>query len=1089
MLTLDMIEEDDDVDPRQLGITFDSLVVLRQDSTPSSRLRRVSVHFAAPPPHAAIEAAALLDSGSEVNIVNQKVADQLIASGHQLEPSALPMRVASGDSLTAGGHFDLTASFDVDGQHKIQVRARFVLVPSCKEPVILGMPLCERTGLLALLLPAPPALSEFGPLEADMEIGLAPPAATPDGDSVRNAVERTIHPSCPNRVSWANALLDFEDVFAPLDFHGAQVDPVKIEFVPGAELPHARTRPLSPAMREVLRKELNALLAAGIIAPASRSRATSPIVLVKKADGAPRLCVDLSALNKWIVRDHSPLPYLESVFQGFGGCQWFATVDLQKAFMQVPLHDDSVPYMVFTTPLGDFEMRRLPIGMVNSAFIFQRLVEQVLGDLVRQHPDEEGGGVVAVFQDDISIGAPTPDRLLVLVLAVLERLGAVRLRAKLEKTMLCCPDIRILGQQVSRDGISMLPSRRQALLDIKPPKDKKSLKSFLGAAGYNRRFIPGFSMLTKPLSTLAAPGSRWVWTDVHQSAFDAIKAALAATPLLAFLEYDKDIYVMTDGSAMGVGSVLCQFDDHGNMLPVCFASYAFSDQETRWSTAEIEAYALVHAVKAFTPYIQGHHFFVLTDCKYLLALLRDDAPRWSSPKLMRYRLFLQNFDFTIRHVPGKTNFLPDMLSRALALTIDNVAMIERAHNAVVGHGGKAATLRKLDVLGLNWDTREEDVTAFIRSCSWCSKARSGGASLAAIAKTICVHQPFESVSVDMVGPFPEDASGNRYIHAFVDDFSRFVELVPCRDATAVDAAQAILTVVGRYGMPRVVNSDHGSNYCANIVKGMIDLLGGEQHLHLVARPASNGLIERSNQETLRHLRALVAELKRKDNWSLFLPMVQRIINASLHSAIDTTPARIMYGGAVDLDRMMLRPLPDDPPQQAVEMYIQDRLEMQKKLIAVSDQHQQKVLDARAAAGPLASAHLEEGEYVLVRSDRRSDKLAFRLLGPMVIAGSPRDDNIYPVQDLRTLNIHHFHLDRLVRYDATRTPFPAAIAGVDGDEYMVKAIIAHRRVRGRLEFLVEWADFDSSHNSWEPHKNVRGTSALGEYVQTLPELRL
>jgi hypothetical protein len=261
------------------------------------------------------------------------------------------------------------------------------------------------------------------------------------------------------------------------------------------------------------------------------------------------------------------------------------------------------------------------------------------------------------------------------------------------------------------------------------------------------------------------------------------------------------------------------------------------------------------------------------------------------------------------------------------------------------------------------------------------------------------------------------------------------------------------------------------------------------------RPQSNGLVERANGEVLRHLRAIVMSRRISSEWSRHLPLVQRIINATPHTSIGTTPARVLFGDAVHLDRQLLRDNRDAQRQQghqvAVEAYIQNLNEAQRQIVEASDRHQQAVVDKRLAGQQEDDLPFAEGDYVLVSyPGRPPNKLAPRWRGPFTV--QEIRSSVCVCQDLTTLRPHRFHVSRLKRFEATMTDDPAALAAADKDEFIVEEIIDHRgnpRRRADMQFRVRWLGYGPEEDLWLPYREVRELEALDRYAATHPELRL
>ena len=195
---------------------------------------------------------------------------------------------------------------------------------------------------------------------------------------------------------------------------------------------------------------------------------------------------------------------------------------------------------------------------------------------------------------------------------------------------------------------------------------------------------------------------------------------------------------------------------------------------------------------------------------------------------------MQMFDFVIEHIPGKDNSIADCFSGCCSVT--QVSPIAAAHNGIVGHHGKHRTLEILAHRGQSWPSMAKEVESFIAQCPTCQKVRLGRASLAAALKTTAVYEPWEVLAVDTVGPLPKDSFGNKFLIVFVDCFTRFTEIFPTKTASAMEAATALLNLVGRYGAPRLLRSDRGTQFLADLISQLLSFLKMDRQLTLAYRP-------------------------------------------------------------------------------------------------------------------------------------------------------------------------------------------------------------------------------------------------------------
>ena len=290
---------------------------------------------------------------------------------------------------------------------------------------------------------------------------------------------------------------------------------------------------------------MNEMLKDGIIRP-SDSPWASPITLVPKKDGTTRFCVDYRKLNAITKKDSHPLPYIQDVFDQLAGAKIFSTLDLRSGYWQIPMDAESIPKTAFQCHLGLFEFVRLPFGLTNAPAIFQRQMNKVLSGLI--------GKICMVYLDDVVIFSQTEALHQKHLQQVLDRLRAAGLQLKPSKCHFCLPEIELLGYRVSADGITPLPDRVSAIVNLEHPTDQKGVKSFLGTVGFYRQCIPGFATLAMPLTELAKPKEPFRWGQEHQEAFDQLKTALTQAPILVHQDPSKPYLLYTDASDKAIGA-------------------------------------------------------------------------------------------------------------------------------------------------------------------------------------------------------------------------------------------------------------------------------------------------------------------------------------------------------------------------------------------------------------------------------------------------------------------------------------------------------------------------------------------------------
>ena len=244
--------------------------------------------------------------------------------------------------------------------------------------------------------------------------------------------------------------------------------------------------------------------------------------------------------------------------------------------------------------------------------------------------------------------------------AVWNRLRKAGLRLKPSKCTLFKQEVNYLGFVVSVHGVAMDPEKVSAIERFPTPTDLKSLRSFLGLASYYRRFVPNFSVIANPLFALTRKDAAFNWNEPCQQAFDHLKMHLTTAPVLAYPDFSINFKLETDASGAGLGAVLSQTQKDGSTRPIAFASRTVQSSEVNYGIIELEALAVVWAVKHFCQYLYGHKCQVITDHVALKSLLSTPHP---SGKLARWGLILQELDLAITYRPGKKNPKADALSR------------------------------------------------------------------------------------------------------------------------------------------------------------------------------------------------------------------------------------------------------------------------------------------------------------------------------------------------------------------------------------------------------------------------------------------
>ncbi|GKB60044.1 putative reverse transcriptase domain-containing protein, partial [Tanacetum coccineum] len=332
------------------------------------------------------------------------------------------------------------------------------------------------------------------------------------------------------------------------------------------------------------------------------------------------MCIDYRELNKLTIKNRYPLPRIDDLFDQLQGSHFFSKIDLRSGYHQLRVHEDDIPKTAFRTRYGHFEFTVMPFGLTNAPTIFMDLMN---GDY-RPYLDK----FVIMFIDDILIYSKTQEEHVEHLRLVLELLKKEKLYAKFSKCEFWLREVQFLGHVINGNGIHVDPSKIEAVKNWKAPRTLTEVRSFLGLAGYYRRFIENFSKIAKSLTILTQKSKTFEWGEEHELAFQTLKDKLCNAPVLALPDGPEDFVVYCDASGIGLGCVLMQ---RGKVI--AYASRQLKIHEENYTTHDLELGAVVFALKIWRHYLYGT------------------------------KSLFSDYDYEIHYHPGKANVVVDALSR------------------------------------------------------------------------------------------------------------------------------------------------------------------------------------------------------------------------------------------------------------------------------------------------------------------------------------------------------------------------------------------------------------------------------------------
>jgi len=408
-------------------------------------------------------------------------------------------------------------------------------------------------------------------------------------------------------------------------------------------------------LREKVSQELQRMESLGVI-----SKVTEPtpwcaaMVVVPKPSGSVRICVDFRPLNGSVMREIHPMPKVDVTLAQLNGAKVFSKLDTNSGFWQVPLAKESRLLTTFITPQGRFCFNKLPFGITSAPEHFQRRMSEILDDIP---------GVVC-HVDDVLVSGKDQEEHNARLNLVLQKIQTAGLTLNKDKCQFSCSKIVFLGHVIDADGISPDPHKTEAIRKLSTPTTVTELRRFMGMINQLNKFSPRIAEISQPLRELLKSNTAWVWTPNHGEALQKLKEEIASPRVLAHYNLNAETKISADASSHGLGAVLLQRQDNYEWKPVAFASRSLNEIESRYAQIEKEALALVWSAEKFSDYVLGKPFLFETDHKPLVPLLGNKRLDSLPPRVLRFRLRLARFQYSIYHVPGKTLYMADTLSRA-----------------------------------------------------------------------------------------------------------------------------------------------------------------------------------------------------------------------------------------------------------------------------------------------------------------------------------------------------------------------------------------------------------------------------------------
>ena len=581
----------------------------------------------------------LLDSGATLNFLGRGCKELVEELKLQIKPISSSVRTAD------GGRHDVLGKVTVEVVFKETTKQQtFYLCPALSLPVILGVPFWKIFEIAPELFNQP----ECAALEVS-ETSLEETDYLIQKHNFSEAEEKRL-----------DAAIKTFATFEDFGLGKTDIERHAIKIVPEAKPVKHKLQMVSPVVLSALAEEVDRMLRLGVIEECQGSEWLSRTVLVKKP-GKNRLCLDSRDVNKVTVKDTFPIPNIDGHLQNLKASRYIASIDLKDAYWQVVLDEESRDKTAFTIPGRPlYQFKRMPFGLCNAAQRMCRLMDKIIPQQLRHR--------VFVYLDDLLVIGNDFDEFVDTIVKVANHLKEAKLTINADKSKFGFKYLKYLGFIVGDGKLQVDPDKVAAIQNFPVPKTPRMVRSFMGMAGWYRRFVPEFATMSAPITDSLKKGTKFKFTQEAVEAFKKLKDAMSSAPVLINPDFTKHFFIQCDASNRGIGAVLFQKDEEGYEHPIYFHSQKLNSAQCNYTVTEKECLAVVTAIQKFRPYVEGMPFTVITDHASLkwLMTLKD-----LSGRLARWSLKLQAFDFSIEHRKGSLNKVPDALSRVFCEAVED----------------------------------------------------------------------------------------------------------------------------------------------------------------------------------------------------------------------------------------------------------------------------------------------------------------------------------------------------------------------------------------------------------------------------------
>jgi transposase InsO family protein len=710
----------------------------------------------------------------------------------------------------------------------------------------------------------------------------------------------------------------------------------------------------------------------------------SPLLVVPKRDitgsvKGHRVCIDPRHINLLLENVSYPLPLIKEIFGAMTGMSYFSKIDLESGFNQFLLGKESQEVTTFTWENKQYVFTVCPFGFKIVPAHFQSVMSKIFQKFQ----------FVKVYIDDIIICSTSLLEHKVHLSQVFKELNSFNLKVKIDKCEFGLQEIIILGYKLSKLGIQVCNEKLLQMKRWTPPKNGKELQSHLGFINYFRDLIPLYSEIMAPLEAIRNM-KQITWNEEYSNIYTKIQNILASDIILSFPDFNLKFCIGTDASDSGVGAVLFQVKNEVTHY-INFAARSLSPSERNYGATKRELLAIIFALKKFHNYIYGTPFDLYTDHMALVSIFTQKN---LNPMLERWIEILLSYNFTILHIKGIRNLLPDKISRfyevpkmkVSAFKIDSVdsdhkrILLERAH--LSGHFGSEAMFKALISNGHYWTDLRKDCIKEVNKCIPCQKFNIGKHGFHPLS-SIMADLPMDHVAIDLK-EFPKSEKGNQYLLVVVDVFTRFVFLKALKDKKAETIASVLVDIFCLAGFPKIIQSDNGKEFVNSVIRKICRASHIDHRLITPYNPQANGLAERWVQTTSQAIYKLLdGNVK---SWDVFVPSIQYFTNLKICARHGSAPFSLFFARQANAFDTFSNSLKSEPNYEQFQKKLEYITGLVYPMIKKKTEEFHVITSRNHSKWKPIISHekFPPGSLVMVKDDTRENKSDPPYEGPFIV---------------------------------------------------------------------------------------------------------